>query len=561
MTLSLLPQITFTSTAAQQGDPFKLFFKSLLFVATLALLIFQASAYAQPHLAIVKQLDWNEQSSKVVQSIFEEKKPSLLGRTIDDAQLAQITEQLTEDLRLQGYLIAQVVVRSQDQTLFWQTGDLRLSVFLGKVGQIQIKNTSAVDVSWVDAVANQTLCPNGVGENCVLTKSNFERMTNLLEDTAGLKIGSLEVSPIGISIGQTKLIITVVPSISAVNGSVLADNQGFNSSGRYRTGISASANNIFGVGDVFALSAFVSNQGAVSGVLDLSGPLSSNGLRWQSALSRSQFFVSNVNTSAFANSASAGLAYPLVRGLDANWTAGLNAVVVSTNSTTSGVTTTDKTLASGQITLDGNSGDRSIKLSQDTWFARMALANGQVKDAANPTNANGSLGNYKKLAFQGFGKLILDDPSNLFASLNIRGQVANTNLDGYEKQLIGGANAMRAYAPEQGSYNQGTITSLELRKVINTEWGQLIPVLFADYANGWINHATYPSWQINSGYSDPTLSNHMVLSDAGLGLDWNSFSQYSLSISWARRLPMSPAGSSSVGNANSQFWFTAKAFF
>ncbi|MBU3617851.1 ShlB/FhaC/HecB family hemolysin secretion/activation protein [Polynucleobacter sp. JS-Fieb-80-E5] len=519
------------------------------------------SVCAQPHTVMIKQVYWSDQSNELLQSILQAKKSSLLGRAIDDTQLAHITERLTQDLRLQGYLIAQVVVSSQDQTYFWNTGFLHLSVFLGRVGQIQIKNTSSVNEAWVDAVANRTLCPDGVGENCILTKNKFERMTNLLEDTAGLKIGSLELSPDGVSIGQTKLIITVVPSISAVNGSVGVDNNGFSSTGRYRTGVSVGANNIFGVGDVFALSAFVSNQGALSGVFDLSGPLSSNGLRWQSSLSRTQFFVSNVNTSGFGNSASAGLAYPLMRSLDANWTAGLNAVVVSTNMTTNSVTTADKTLVSGQITLDGNSGDRSIKLGQDTWFTRVALANGQVKDAANPINASGSLGNYTKLAFQGLGKLVLDDPNNIFVALNIRGQVANTNLDDYEKQLIGGANAMRAYAPEQGSFNQGTITSLELRKVINTEWGQLIPMLFADYANGWINHSTYPSWQINSGYSNPTLSNHMVLSDAGLGLDWNSFSKYSLSVSWARRLPMSPAGSSSSGNSNSQFWFAAKAFF
>jgi hemolysin activation/secretion protein len=535
---------------------FRIFLGVVLFLP-----IFQANVFAQPSFVRIERLAWGEQSDVVVQSILQAEKPSLLGRTVDNAQLLQITDALTQRLRLQGYLIAQVIVTTKDRDLFWQTGELRFSVYLGKVGQIQIKNTSAVEEAWIDSVANQSLCPNGVGENCTLTKVNFERMTNLLEDIVGLKIASLELSPEGMPIGQTKLIITAASGTSTVNGSVGADNQGFSSSGLYRLGVSASANNLFGVGDVFALNAYVSNQGAFSGEFNLSGPLSSNGLRWQTALSRSQFFVSNVNSSGFANSASAGLAYPLVRGLDINWTAGLNAVVVSSNATTSGVTTSDKTLVSGQLTLDGNSGDRSIKLGQDTWYTRVGLSNGQVNDAASPTNVSGSLGNYTKLAFQGVGKWILDEPSNLFATLNIRGQLANTNLDGYEKQLIGGATAMRAYAPEQGSYNQGTITSLELRKAINTEWGQWIPVLFADYANGWINHATYPSWQINSGYSDANLSNHMVLSDAGVGLDWNSFNKYTLSVSWARRLPMSPAGSSSVGNGNSQFWFLAKAFF
>jgi hemolysin activation/secretion protein len=141
----------------------------------------------------------------------------------------------------------------------------------------------------------------------------------------------------------------------------------------------------------------------------------------------------------------------------------------------------------------------------------------------------------------------------------VRGQAASTNLDAYERMMIGGYSALRAYSVEQGSINQGTISSLELRKAFNTEYGQFVPVIFADYANGWIVHGPDSNWQNSTGYTNPNLTNHMVASDAGLGLDWNYFNQYSLSVSWARRLPMSPAGT--YGNGNSQFWFVAQARF
>ena len=79
-----------------------------------------------------------------------------------------------------------------------------------------------------------------------------------------------------------------------------------------------------------------------------------------------------------------------------------------------------------------------------------------------------------------------------------------------------------------------------------------------DYASGWFNHATYSNWQTNQGYSNPSLSNHLALSDAGLGLDWADQNGFVVSLAWARRLPMSPVGMSGMGNGNSQFWFSVK---
>jgi hemolysin activation/secretion protein len=93
-----------------------------------------------------------------------------------------------------------------------------------------------------------------------------------------------------------------------------------------------------------------------------------------------------------------------------------------------------------------------------------------------------------------------------------------------------------------------------LRQIIKTDWGQFVPAIFVDYANGWINHA--PISMIGSN-----ASNHMALSDAGLGVDWSGSHDFTASITWARRLPMSPAGNYNNGNANSQFWFLAQSRF
>lgn len=510
---------------------------------------------------LITSVSWDKKTDPLVNTIMEQTAGTLINRQILRTQIPQLEAELTKELRDSGFLIGQIVVSSKDQGIFEKTGELYFSIFLGKIGEIVVKNTSTVNNDWVKAVIDKNLCPNGVGDDCALTKKRFERMTQLLYDIVGLQTGTLEFSAQGMPIGQTQLTVTTAPKDSQIKSSVGADNYGFSSTGQYRLSASLSANNLFGVGDVLSLNVFTSNQGSISGALSVSGPLAANGLRWQTSVSRTQFDLPSLsNTKGFGNALSLGVAYPLVRGLDRNWTAGLNAVGVATYSETMGVNTANKTLKSGQLTLEGNSGDRSINLGQNSWFFNSALTMGEVTDSANTSASSyAPLGAYTKLAFQGIGKVILNEKHSIFAVLNVRGQIASKNLDPYERMLVGGSTALRGYSVDQGSINQGAIITAELRKTINTDWGQFTPVVFVDYLNGQINHTTYPNWQTNLGYTNPNLSNHVTAADAGLGLDWNYFNQYSISVSWARRLPGSPTGT--YGNGNSQFWFVAQARF
>lgn len=528
-----------------------------------------APVFAQHHLdpisdsskTRVKSVAWANFQDTRLNFILESKKLAVIGREVDDLQLSQMTEQATSELRGEGFLVGQVVLSGKNKQLFLNTGDLYLTVFLGAVGKISVINSSAVDASWIESVANNSLCPDGLGDACILTKAKFERMTQLLQDIAGVQLEGLNFSPDGMLVGQTQLVIVVRSKDSRVKGSVGVDNQGFTSTGVYRMGATASVSNLFSVGDIFSFNGFVSNGGSVSGSLDLSGPFNADGFRWQASLARSQFFVPNVSSSGFGNSLSVGASYPLVRGLDSNVTIGLNVVDVMTYSEVAQVATSNKTLQAGQLYLDANSGDRSIYLGQNSWAFRPGLVVGQVADVAAVQGSSQPLGSYTKLSFQGFGKYILSGGGNLYTSLNLRGQAANTNIDPYEKMAIGGFSGMRAYSLNEGSFNQGSITSVGLHNIIHTPWGRFTPHVFIDYANGWINHSTYSDWQVNSGYSNSQLSNHMVLSDAGLGVDWSVYKDLSLSALWARRLPLSPSGLSSTGNTNSQFWFLLQAFF
>lgn len=511
----------------------------------------------------IGDVSWTDVSSPEVRAMLDRERLGLIGQTVDEKGLISLQDGLTTELRSAGYLIGRIVVSSHDRGLFIRTGNLRFTIFLGRVGAISVKNTSLVDGDWIDSLVGSALCPDGVGEQCILERSNFERMTQLLQDTVGLTIQALSFDSEGMPLGQTRLSITTAPKGSRINGSIGLDNQGFSSTGKYRVGLTASMANLFQVGDVLGVNIFSSNKGAVSGSIEASGPLHVNGLRWQSSVGRSEFALPSTQSSGFGNSVGVGVAYPLMRGLDLNWVTAFNAVGVVTTSQTAGITTTNKTLTSGQFTLDGNSGDRSISLGQNAWFSHSALTIGRVGDAAwsNSTGVYAPLGAYTKFAFQDQAKLILSDAQSIYSVLNIKGQFANTNLDPYEKLAIGGFSNMRAYGVETGSFNQGFISSIDLRKSFNTPWGQFTPMVFFDYGNGWINHSTYPNWQINSGYSNSGLSNHLVLSDAGLAIDWVGFHGFAANMTWAQRLPSSPVAMNSSGNANSQFWFLVQSRF
>jgi len=509
----------------------------------------------------VSRISWSSNLPTELAPAFERERLVLLNKPIDSEQISRSEAALTKEVRSHGFLIGQAIVSTKNRELFWESGYLEFTVLLGNIGQIEIKNTSSVNTDWIDALATHALCPDGLGESCVLTSTNLERMTQLVFDVAGLQMGALEFSANGVPIGQTKIIITTIANGKELNSSLVTSNQGFSASGRYQLGGATSLTNLLGIGDIVGLSGSVSNQGSFSGGINASGPLSSNGLRWQSALIRSQYSVPTVSSVGLGDSFNMGVAYPIVRGLSSNWTAGLSALEALTSAQTLGVVTSNKTIQSGQILLDGNSGDRSVALGPNSWYVHSTFSAGQVNDSAVLPSSTQPYGSYKKATLHLADKFVLDDMHNVYATFSISGQVANSNLDPFEKLAVGGSSGMRAYSPAQASFNQGTLSTVDLRQVINSEWGQFSPVFFIDYANGWINHATSANWQINQGYSNSNLPNHMALSDAGLGLEWADLHGFVLSITWATRLPITPANLNTANSGNSQVWLLAKSLF
>ncbi|MDY7576935.1 ShlB/FhaC/HecB family hemolysin secretion/activation protein [Herbaspirillum sp. RTI4] len=512
------------------------------------------SAQAADHVK-VRTVSWEGSSTRVANARLAALKENLLHKTLDRAQLEQILADLTMELRNGGLMIAQVIMTPASRTAFFSTGELYLNVFEGKIGAIDLINTSLVDTTRLQQVSEKALCPEGIGNDCILTAQKMERATQLLQDITGVKLERPQLSPKGVAVGQTRVEITVAKNIERYSGSVSADNNGVGSTGKNRLGVVGAMNNVLGQGDVLNLGFNTTSRQQNSGLIGFKVPLGSDGWRGTSSLSRSLFSVSAVNSDGRADTATLGLAYPLLRGLERNSMLALDGVATHSLVNTLGVKVSDKQLYSLRGSLDFNSGDRALQLGQSFWSGNMALSLGSVADHTATGNPANQLGSYQKLGFNLLRRQNFDNSGNAYGLLSLRGQLASRNLDPSEKISLGGLSGVRAFRNDEGSLDDGMIVTMELRhRTILSSGDMFAPGIFIDYANGNINHQTYSNWQIQSGYSSSSISNHRSLSAFGMALDWLSPTRLSGTLVWAKRMPGSADSINYPGSATSRIW-------
>ncbi len=538
------------------------FLLPLIFSLGMPLATAQSSDQELPshHITFTK-LAWSGVAADDIEVIMEKAKIESEYRYFEDSQLTQLTAQLKQELRVKGYFLAQVLISADDRASYFQTGVLNLHIYPGKIGVINIVNSSAVKTTWITSLAENVLCPNGIGNACLLTKARFERFTQIIQDVAGLQVASIEFSPHGVDVGQTKLSIAIIAKGSRIKVAVGADNYGFTSTGKSRVDAKLETNNVFGVGDVFVLNTSLTEKNNFSGGLDVDVPIALNGLSLRSSVYRNQFALPSLYTTGIADSVNIGLTYPLVRGLDFNLIASISAVDVMSEIVTLDKVTSNKNIYAGQFLLAANSGDRTFSLGYDAWTLQSALMEGSVSDVTALPGLNSSLGHFTKLSYQALKKQTVWKSNGIYALMNIRGQLVSGNLDPYEKLGLSGVSGARGYSAEQGSVDQGIVTSVDFRKDINSSWGRVTTGVFFDYANGMINRNSYANWQIQNGYANHNQSNHLVLSDYGVSLSWDGPYNIELNTSWARQFNSSPVMLNSVLRANSQFWLALKCHF
>lgn len=485
-----------------------------------------------------------------------------LGRGLDLAEAQGLASEATLRLRQAGDLVALVVLTQQGWQRFQRTGRLTFRVFEGRVGAVRVQsNTSRVASARLDRVAGEALCPRGLGD-CVLSKRGMERAQLLLQDTPGVRLAPLALTPHGVGLGQTAVEIAASASEARVTGAVSLDNYGVPQSGENRAAMSVSANNLLHAGDVWTGSFQDTDRNEATGALGLSLPLGYQGWRLDLHGARTTYAVPLVQASGTANTATAGVSYPLVRGLGSDWRVSLDGVWTRSELTVIGLpAAAPRRIMAGEATLSGDSGERNDLLWGDTWSTALSVSRGRVSQYLAVPDTTGALGRFTKVTGNAFAKVNLDK-GGLYTLWNVRGQWSDHNLDPYEELPVGGLTGVRAFSAAEGSLTRGVFSTLELRQRLLWRGNVFAPGVFVDYANGNFLARPYASWQLNLGYANAGLPNHRVWSDYGLGLDWASPLGLTVSVVWATRMPGSaqplyrPPGSAQnrwLGSASWQF--------
>ncbi len=378
-------------------------------------------------------------------------------------------------------------------------------------------------------------------------------MQLLLQDLPGVKLEPLSLNGAGgVSEGQTALEISAKRGDRLIAGSLGLDNYGAEASGIYRFAFSSTLTDLLGFGDVLTLAGSVTDKYTLAGSLGFSAPIGYQGLRGQATYSHSEFSLPQTSVAGSADSVRLGFAYPIKRGLDANWTVSLDAGFAESRQTVAGIQAfPPRDLYTANLTLSGNSGDRGIQLGQSFWSAVAIVTHGLVKqDLLGATDTTGVLGQYNKFKGLVTVKENLGD-SKFYILGDLRTQVADSNLDGSEKLPIGGISGVRAYRADEGSFDGGGILSLELRRLFVLPSGDaLAPGVIFDIAAGVFNIAPYPNWQTNAGYSDPNLNNFRVVAGLGPSIDWISPRGFTASLTYAMAAPGSPDSINFPGSTN-----------
>ncbi len=506
---------------------------------------------AEPKVTITS-VQW-EGAPRSVDPLISPALSGLIGRKLTGKQIAAVMADLTDTLHKAGYVLGQAAMMAPDLEALKRTGALRLTIFPGKVGAVRVRsNTSRVNDERLRLTAEKAACPDGMGEDCILTADRIERLQLLVVDVPGVKLQPVNLSADGVQAGQTAVELTAEPSQKMLTANLSADNYGYPVSGQFRFSAGAQLNNLFHMGDIISLVGSVTDKATLTGTAGFTAPIGYDGLRMMANYAHSQFTLPQVNSSGSADTGRIGLSYPLVRGLDSNWTVSLDGGLTQSTQTVmdlEGFPPRYLTEINGSIA--GNSGERAIQLGDSYWTAMVVLTQGWVnQDLQGGTDTTGVLGDFQKIKVFGLRKQNLGD-SGFYVLADFRGQLPDKNLDAFEKLPFGGQTGVRAYSIDEGSFDAGAIMTLELRRLFKLPSGHVLsPGVVLDGAMGVFNLNPYPNWQTQLGYNNPNLPNFWALGSIGPAFDWTTPQGLAFSISWSTRLPGSPDSINHPGATN-----------
>jgi hemolysin activation/secretion protein len=403
------------------------------------------------------------------------------GRSFGPADQQAVRKAVFAALEARGLQLGGVAVRQ----IPGRSGAWLLQVVEPRLRRVEFAPGVAVPLS--DAHVLAVLAGQGVAGGELLDLRKLDQAMYRLNDLPGVS-ASATLAPSGDE-GVYDLLLERSLR-KRVEGSVEADNHGSRFNGRNRLGGLVRVNEPFDIGDNFDARLLVSQgTGLVTGRIGYELPLawrsSNGGASWDSGwrasagLSSLRYELGDSLAAADAQGRAhivdLGLSRPLQRSRQFNL---IGRVGLSHKSL--------QDHFSGQV-VDKSSSDVSGTLSfearDEAWGGgynggMLSLTAGRLR-IQSPTEAANDLvlgdratqGHYVKLGLQA-SRLqalpVLGAGWSLYAGMSA--QWASRNLDSSEKFALGGAQAVRAYAPGEAAADAGVITTFELRHPIGARW-------------------------------------------------------------------------------------------
>ncbi|WP_244817704.1 ShlB/FhaC/HecB family hemolysin secretion/activation protein [Caballeronia sp. Lep1P3] len=469
------------------------------------------------------------------------------------------SDALTAALRQSGYPLGQVLMTDADWRAAQAGAQAQFTVFPGRIRKIVVNNKSRVADARLQRLISHALCgSDGVNGVCLLRTSRLERATQLLQDLPGIALdGAPRFSP-GAATGEVDVVFNIAQQGKPVRADLILDNKGVESTGTYRLGVTASANNLFHAGDAYAFTITGTDKKMWTGSLTGSAPIFDDGLRMTGGVTRQQYFINSLTPiKGVATTAQAGVQYPFARGLDANVWGGASFLHSQTSTDMGDVYgVTHGKLDSLQLTLTADNGERARALRTNLATGQIALTLGHQRNDDPSEPITRRAGNYEKLSGTAFGTYALSKSGNLFVSGRVTGQLASRNLDGSEKLALGGPDAVRAYRADEGSADEGIVANIGLYQRIPVATGHQIQVgVFNDLGYGRVNHSPWDQWE-QSYPGVPGVTNNRVLAGYGVSIDWLTPIGATVSASVSKPYRFSETSWVEPGKKPTQYWLS-----
>lgn len=462
------------------------------------------------------------------------------GRELSLADLQAAAARITRHYREQGFLVARAYVPAQAM----RDGVVEIAVLEGRLGKVDLKNTSRVSDAQVQSLLGQTQ-PGDAIQGPAL-----ERNLILLNELPGVAGANAALQP-GASVGLSDLVIALEPG-PAVSGAIDVDNHGNRYTGAYRLGGTMHLNSPLRLGDQFTARMVASDEQLYYGRVAYRVPVGSSGLALGAAYSASRYHLGRafepLDVNGDARIATAFVTYPFVRSSGFNLVGAFSLDHKTLQDRIGAVASvSDKSVRSATAGLVGNgragSGTYGFSAGYTNGKLDIETASARAADAATAR----SHGSYGKLSYAVNGLVPLSGAWSVYAGLS--GQLARKNLDSSEKFSLGGADGVRAYPQGEAPADEGYLLTTELRYALPaTSFGAMQLAGYIDHGGVRINKNPFAAGD-----------NTRRLSAAGIGFNMSAPGNFMVRASVAWKLGSEDATSDT--DRSPRAWLQAVKYF